>query len=125
MLGLAQLQGCGTQEEEPLTLWMQRERELIKPNVTPSPEPTRFEPYQYTSEALVEPFSKEKLAGILRTGQSANQRSALIDAELQRNISMAYYDSGHMMYIHPPSLAQLKQDLAEFMDATLDTAGAN
>jgi type IV pilus assembly protein PilP len=84
VLGLAQLQGCGTQEEEPLTLWMQRERELIKPNVTPIPEPTRFEPYQYTSEALVEPFSKEKLAGILRTGQSANQRSALIDAELQR-----------------------------------------
>ena len=42
-----------------------------------------------------------------------------IDAELQRNISMAYYDAGHMMYIHEPSLARLKQDLAGFVDATL------
>ena len=45
-----------------------------------------------------------------------------IDAELQRNISMAYYDAGHMMYIHEPSLARLKQDLAGFVDATLGAA---
>lgn len=41
-----------------------------------------------------------------------------IDAELQQNVTMTYYDSGHMMYIHAPSLAQLKQDLAAFLDAT-------
>jgi carboxypeptidase C (cathepsin A) len=38
-----------------------------------------------------------------------------LDPSLQKNISMAYYEAGHMMYIHLPSLAQLKQDLASFM----------
>jgi len=34
---------------------------------------------------------------------------------LRNNISMRYYEAGHMMYIHMPSLAQLKADLAEFV----------
>jgi carboxypeptidase C (cathepsin A) len=34
---------------------------------------------------------------------------------LRDNVSMSYYEAGHMMYIHMPSLAQLKIDLAEFM----------
>lgn len=38
-----------------------------------------------------------------------------IDAGLMANISMGYYDAGHMMYVHEPSLAQLKQDLSAFM----------
>ena len=38
-----------------------------------------------------------------------------IDAGLQANISMGYYDAGHMMYVHEPSLAQLKDDLAAFV----------
>ena len=33
----------------------------------------------------------------------------------QKSISMAYYEAGHMMYIHMPSLAQLKNDLANFV----------
>jgi carboxypeptidase C (cathepsin A) len=40
-----------------------------------------------------------------------------LDPSLQENISMAYYEAGHMMYVHLPSLAQLKQDLADFIDA--------
>jgi carboxypeptidase C (cathepsin A) len=28
---------------------------------------------------------------------------------------MAYYEAGHMMYIHLPSLAQLKADLDNFI----------
>ena len=39
-----------------------------------------------------------------------------IDAGLQANISMGYYDAGHMMYVHEPSLAQLKDDLAAFVE---------
>jgi carboxypeptidase C (cathepsin A) len=31
---------------------------------------------------------------------------------------MAYYEAGHMMYIHTPSLAQLKDDLANFVRET-------
>jgi len=32
-------------------------------------------------------------------------------------ISMTYYEAGHMMYIHRPSLEKLKSDLAAFMDS--------
>ncbi|MCK4832749.1 MAG: hypothetical protein KAS81_08265, partial [Anaerolineales bacterium] len=39
-----------------------------------------------------------------------------LDAGLEKNISMAYYPAGHMMYIHQPSLVQLKADLARFVD---------
>ncbi|MBS1249323.1 MAG: hypothetical protein MAG431_00899 [Chloroflexi bacterium] len=38
-----------------------------------------------------------------------------LDPSLRENISMAYYEAGHMMYVHEPSLAQLKKDLAEFV----------
>jgi carboxypeptidase C (cathepsin A) len=40
-----------------------------------------------------------------------------IDPSLQGNVWMAYYEAGHMMYIHLPSLAQLKEDLANFLSA--------
>lgn len=78
------LPACSANEQEPLAQWMQRERELIKPNVKPIPEPSKFSAFQYASEALTEPFSQEKLAGILRSGQATTQRSALIEAELER-----------------------------------------
>jgi carboxypeptidase C (cathepsin A) len=38
-----------------------------------------------------------------------------LDESLQKNISMGYYEAGHMMYMHIPSLAELKRDLAEFI----------
>ncbi len=38
-----------------------------------------------------------------------------IEPELRPNITMRYYESGHMMYIHPPSLVKLKEDLAAFI----------
>ncbi len=40
-----------------------------------------------------------------------------LDPALRGNIRMGYYEAGHMMYVHPPSLAQLKTDLAAFVDA--------
>jgi carboxypeptidase C (cathepsin A) len=42
-----------------------------------------------------------------------------LDASLMDNIELTYYDAGHMMYLHPPSLAQLKLDLARFIDAAI------
>ena len=42
-----------------------------------------------------------------------------LDPTLQGNVSMGYYEAGHMMYIHQPSLIQLKQDLAAFMRSAL------
>ncbi|MGB6363961.1 MAG: peptidase S10 [Thermoanaerobaculia bacterium] len=38
-----------------------------------------------------------------------------LDPDLRDQVSMGYYESGHMMYIHKPSLIQLKSDLAEFI----------
>jgi carboxypeptidase C (cathepsin A) len=40
-----------------------------------------------------------------------------LDPELQPNLSMAYYPAGHMMYVHLPSLARLKDDLAAFINS--------
>ncbi len=45
-----------------------------------------------------------------------------LDASLRGNVSMAYYEAGHMMYIHLPSLAQLKNDLVKFMRAAIPSA---
>jgi carboxypeptidase C (cathepsin A) len=40
---------------------------------------------------------------------------------LQKNISYGFYDGGHMMYLHPPSLALLKHDLARWYDEVLSS----
>lgn len=36
--------------------------------------------------------------------------------ELRRNLRVTTYEAGHMMYLHAPSLAKLKRDVAEFLD---------
>lgn len=38
-----------------------------------------------------------------------------LDESLRGNIRMAYYEAGHMMYIHIPSLKAMKNDLAKFI----------
>lgn len=38
-----------------------------------------------------------------------------LDESLRGNIEMAYYEAGHMMYIHMPSLEALKIDLTNFI----------
>ncbi len=35
--------------------------------------------------------------------------------EQRRNVTVAYYEAGHMMYLHPPSLVKYKEDLARFI----------
>ncbi len=42
-----------------------------------------------------------------------------LEPDLRGNISMAHYEAGHMMYIHDPSLVQLKADLAAFVRGAL------
>jgi len=45
-----------------------------------------------------------------------------LDESLQANVSMAWYEAGHMMYVHLPSLAKLKADLAKFVRASTPSA---
>lgn len=39
--------------------------------------------------------------------------------DLQRNISYGFYESGHMVYLHPPALAQFHDDLERWYEQTL------
>jgi carboxypeptidase C (cathepsin A) len=38
-----------------------------------------------------------------------------LESVLQENYTMTFYEAGHMMYVHMPSLAKLKDDLADFL----------
>ena len=37
---------------------------------------------------------------------------------LRSNVSIEYYQAGHMMYVHPPSLLKFRKDLASFVDGS-------
>jgi carboxypeptidase C (cathepsin A) len=41
-----------------------------------------------------------------------------LDPTLRNHLTGAYYESGHMVYAHMPSLAKLKQDTAQFIRAS-------
>ncbi len=41
-------------------------------------------------------------------------RHLMLDKALQKNITMTYYEAGHMMYIHQPSLRQMTKDVTDF-----------
>ena len=43
-----------------------------------------------------------------------------LNKSLQKNVSMRYYEAGHMMYIHMASLKKLKADLVKFMRSALE-----
>ena len=47
-----------------------------------------------------------------------------LDESLRGHLSGGYYESGHMMYVHLPSLAKLKQDLAQFIQTSVDQKSA-
>lgn len=79
------MQGCVNSGEDELRAWMLTERNSIRPQVRPIPEPTRFEPKLYTVEQKLEPFSSDKLASVLQGAQGgALSNSALIEPELNR-----------------------------------------
>lgn len=79
------LSGCTSSGQDELREWMQTERSAIRPQVKPIPEPTKFVPQAYLGERLIEPFSNEKLASVLRSSDvSPVVNSALITPELNR-----------------------------------------
>jgi carboxypeptidase C (cathepsin A) len=46
-----------------------------------------------------------------------------ITPELRRNVRLELYEAGHMMYIHEPSMAKYKNDLADFVRSSYSTGG--
>jgi carboxypeptidase C (cathepsin A) len=42
-----------------------------------------------------------------------------LPSDLGANVSMGFYDAGHMMYVNKPSLMELKTDLAKFIHSSL------
>jgi carboxypeptidase C (cathepsin A) len=40
-----------------------------------------------------------------------------LDPSLAPHVTLTYYEAGHMMYVHMPSLAQLKKDVAGFIQS--------
>ncbi|MEM7309069.1 MAG: peptidase S10 [Planctomycetota bacterium] len=42
-----------------------------------------------------------------------------LDPSLRANVTMGHYESGHMMYIHLPSLAQFRAEVTTFLDNAL------
>lgn len=82
---LSSIFGCSGSEQQELSAWMQSERNSIRPEVKPIPEPSKFLPHSYAGERFIEPFSNEKLVSILKSGQSLTaEKSALIEPELNR-----------------------------------------
>jgi carboxypeptidase C (cathepsin A) len=41
-----------------------------------------------------------------------------LDPSLRDNLTMKRYEAGHMMYIHEPSMRQMRADLVEFVQAS-------
>lgn len=56
------------------------------------------------------------LACPYRTAEYAVEHLA-VAPKIRSNVTLAYYDAGHMMYVHPPSMQKFKADVAAFVDA--------
>jgi carboxypeptidase C (cathepsin A) len=98
--------------------------------------PWNYEPHQNefanVAETLrqamtVNPFLKVYVANgyydlatpLLATEYTFNHLD--IDPMLMDNITMHYYEAGHMMYAHLPSLAQMKVDIDNFLESAVPT----
>ena len=83
LIGL--LSACTSSGQDELQVWMQTERNSIKPSVQPIPEPTKFVPQAYLGERMTQPFSSEKMANVMRGSHVVPvANAALIEPELNR-----------------------------------------
>lgn len=79
------LLGCSGSDSDELTSWMDQQRAQAKPGVPPISEPKKFTPQAYEQEAVIDPFSNQKLAQALRRDAAqVTSNVALINPELAR-----------------------------------------
>ena len=77
----ALLAGCTSGSDE-LQQWMEEQRQQTRPTVKPLTPPKTFQPQPYEAQAVVDPFSTQKLTVALR--REAAQPSSLLAAEMKR-----------------------------------------
>ncbi len=77
----AMLAGCTSSTDE-LQQWMDEQRQQTRPTVKPLTPPKTFQPQPYEAQAVVDPFSTQKLTVALR--REASQPSSLLAAEMKR-----------------------------------------
>lgn len=77
----ALLAGCTSSNDE-LQQWMEEQRQQTRPTVKPLTPPKTFQPQPYEAQAVVDPFSTQKLTVALR--REATQPSSLLAAEMKR-----------------------------------------
>ena len=81
LTGLAGLSGCSDPHEE-LRAWMEEQRRVAKPQVSPLVAPRKFDPQPYAAFSQTEPFSSQKMQGALK--QESRQPNSLLAAEMNR-----------------------------------------
>jgi carboxypeptidase C (cathepsin A) len=42
-----------------------------------------------------------------------------VPRDVAGHVQLRYYEAGHMMYVHPPSITKMKRDLAAFIESTV------
>jgi len=79
------LSGCSGVDSDELTMWMEQQRAQAKPGVAPIAEPKKFMPQAYEQDAVIDPFSNQKLTQALRRDSAqVTSNVALINPELAR-----------------------------------------
>lgn len=85
ILPLAWLGGCADPGQEELERWMREQRDIIKPDVKPLPEPKKFVPQPYVQTGAIDLFNNQRLLQALRQQSGAvTSNAALVEPELHR-----------------------------------------
>mgnify|MGYP001765071900 FL=1 len=79
------LSGCTDSGNEELQQWMNEQRSMVKPQVTPIPAPKKFLPQDFVPDPGAEPFSGGRLLHALRKESGKSTANAeLVAPELSR-----------------------------------------
>lgn len=78
------LAGCIWSNESELQQWMADTRQLMKPNVTPVPEPKEFTPQAYDSKGQIDPFDGQKILMAVARQQQVRASASSIKPDLDR-----------------------------------------
>ncbi|MEO8296661.1 MAG: pilus assembly protein PilP [Burkholderiales bacterium] len=81
LMVLAGLSACSDSHDE-LQQWMDEQRRMAKPHVTPLNPPRKFDPQPYVVAQSVDPFSSQKLVVALK--QENRQPNSLLASEMNR-----------------------------------------